>query len=120
MAIKNLIYDTSNAKPQSLVMFNRVAQQDAVAAHNITSNMSKSKKKTPVSTICCCKSQKRGKQLCHRKFRRRERAMIQKGDYARLPFRMFEVTEQWSLGGDGKCFFGFNQDEEWFVKLMRK
>ena len=120
MAIKNLIYDTSNAKPQSLVMFNRVAQQDAGAAHNMTGKMSKSKKKTPVGTICCCKSQKRGKQLCHRKFRRKERTMIQKGDFARLPFRMFEVTEQWDLGGEGKCFFGINHNEEWFVKLMRK
>lgn len=26
----------------------------------------------------------------------------------------------WDLGGDGKAFFGFHLDEEWFVKLMRK
>ena len=115
-----MIYDTSNAKPQSLVMFNRVAQQDAVAAHNITGKMSKSKKKTPVGTICCCKSQKLGKQLCHRKFRRQEHILIKMGDYSRLPLKMIQVTEQWDLGGDGKCFWGFHQNEEWFVKLMRK
>jgi hypothetical protein len=26
----------------------------------------------------------------------------------------------WDLGGDGKAFFGFLPEEEWFVKLMRK
>jgi hypothetical protein len=26
----------------------------------------------------------------------------------------------WDLGGDGKAFFGFHPEEEWFVKLMRK
>ena len=26
----------------------------------------------------------------------------------------------WDLGGEGKAFFGFHPDEEWFVKLMRK
>jgi hypothetical protein len=26
----------------------------------------------------------------------------------------------WDLGGDGKAFFGFHPDEEWYVKLMRK
>lgn len=101
-------------------MFNRVAQQNTVSTHNITDIMSKSKKKTPVSTFCCCKSQKRGKQLCHRKFRCRERSLIQKGDYTKLPLRMTELTNQWNLGGDGKCFWGYCYGEEWFAKLMRK
>jgi len=26
----------------------------------------------------------------------------------------------WDLGGDGKAFFGFHPDEEWYAKLMRK
>jgi hypothetical protein len=26
----------------------------------------------------------------------------------------------WNLGGDGKAFFGFHPEEEWYVKLMRK
>jgi hypothetical protein len=26
----------------------------------------------------------------------------------------------WDLGGDGKAFFGFHPEEEWYVKLMRK
>jgi len=26
----------------------------------------------------------------------------------------------WNLGGDGKAFFGFHPEEEWYVKLLRK
>ena len=26
----------------------------------------------------------------------------------------------WDLGGDGKAFFGFHPEEEWYVKMMRK
>ncbi len=26
----------------------------------------------------------------------------------------------WDLGGDGKTFFGFYPNEDWFAKLMRK
>ena len=60
--------------------------------------MSRSRKKTPVSTFCCCKSQKRGKQFCHRKFRRKERMMIKTSNYDRLPFLLIQVTNQWDLG----------------------
>jgi len=34
--------------------------------------------------------------------------------------KSFEVMSPWDLGGDGKAFFGFHPDEEWYVKLMRK
>ena len=83
--------------------------------------MGKSKKRTPVSTCCCCKSQKRGKQFCHRKFRRRERMMVNKGDEANIPFKMIQVTNPWDLGGDGKMFWGYdNSDKDWWIRLMRK
>ncbi len=88
--------------------------------YSIRDIMSRSKKKTPASTCCCCKSQKRGKQFCNRKFRRRERMMIGKGQYDRLPNKPIEVTDPWDLGGDGKTFWGFNPDEDWFIRLMRK
>ena len=48
-------------------MFNRVAQQESATSPNIRDIMSRSRKRTPVSTWCCCKSQKRGKQFCSRK-----------------------------------------------------
>ena len=101
-------------------MFNRVAQIDIATTRNIRDIMSRSKKRTPASTCCCCKSQKRGKQFCNRKFRRRERMMMGKGQYDRLPNKPIEVTDPWDLGGDGKTFWGFSPDEDWFIRLMRK
>ena len=101
-------------------MFNRVAQQETATSHNITDIMSKSRKRTPVSTWCCCKSQKQGKQFCHRMFRRQERVMIHKNQFERLPCRQWEIVSQWDLGGDGKCYYRGDPTEEWFVKLMRK
>ena len=101
-------------------MFNRVAQQKTATSHNITDIMSKSRKRTPVSTWCCCKSQKQGKQFCHRMFRRQERVMIHTNQFERLPCRQWEIVSQWDLGGDGKCYYRGDPTEEWFVKLMRK
>lgn len=82
--------------------------------------MSKSRKKTPVSTCCCCKSQKKGKQESHRKFRRRENMLVLSGKYENLPYRQWEIVEQWDLGGDGKVYWGHFPSEEWYIHLMRK
>jgi hypothetical protein len=101
-------------------VFNRVAQREYATSHNITDIMGKSRKKTPVSTICCCKSQKQGKQACHRGFRRKERMMILTGRYETLPYRQHEIMNQWDLGGDGKAYWGHFPDREWYIKLMRK
>lgn len=101
-------------------MFNRVVYQEYATAHIITDIMGKSRKKTPACTWCCCKSQKRGKQICHRKYRRHERMFILAGMYDCLPIRQWEVVEQWDLGGDGKHYCGYAPTEEWYIKLMRK
>ena len=101
-------------------MFNRVAQQESVTSHNITDIMGKSRKRTPVSTWCCCKSQKLGKQVSHRMFRRRERILIHTDMLDLLPFRQWEIVSQWDLGGDGKCYFHGDATDEWYIKLMRK
>ena len=101
-------------------MFNRVAQQDVVTSHNITGIMSRSKKRAPVSTGCCCKSQKRGKQRSSRKFRRFEHQMVATENYDRLLHRSYEVMEPWSLGGDGKFYYKADPHDEWYTKLMRK
>lgn len=37
-----------------------------------------------------------------------------------LPLKSFEIMSPWDLGGDGKHFWDFYLDEEWYVKLMRK
>jgi hypothetical protein len=101
-------------------MFNRVAQREFATAHNITGNMSKSRKRFPAGTCCCCKSQKRGKQISHRKFRRREHVLMHNQHFEKLPRRQYEITCQWDLGGDGKCFYGWAPEEEWYQKEMRK
>lgn len=82
--------------------------------------MSKSTKRTPVSTWCCCKSQKRGKQICHRKFRRKERMLILQEKWEGIPFRLREVVDPWDLGGDGKVFWCLAHTDDRLVKLMRK
>ena len=96
-----------------------MAQRESVTSHNITNIMGKSKKRTPVSTWCYCKSQKRGKQICHRKFRRKERILVLSGRFNELPYRQWELVEQWDLGGDGKHYCGYYPEEEWFIKLIR-
>ena len=40
--------------------------------------------------------------------------------YERLPYRSTELTSPWDLGGDGKCFYGYHPDKEWYAKIMRK
>jgi len=37
-----------------------------------------------------------------------------------LPIRQFELTNQYDLGGDGKCYYGYHPNEEWFLRVMRK
>ena len=98
-------------------MFNRVV---CAATRNIRDNMSKSRKKTPAGTWCCCKSQKKGKQVSHRRFRRCEKMVLLSGKEILLPLRQFELTNQYDLGGDGKRYYGYRPNEEWFVRVMRK
>ncbi len=46
--------------------------------------------------------------------------ILQIENFDRLPFYQHEITNQWDLGGDGKGFWGFAPDEEWFKKALRK
>ena len=82
--------------------------------------MSRSRKRTSAGTWCCCKSQKRGKQHCNRKFRRMEHVFIKLGVFEMLPTHQREVMSQWDLGGDGKRYYGYAPDEVWYIKAMRK
>lgn len=58
--------------------------------------------------------------MSHRKFRRKERVLIQTQQFNHLPWRQLEVMEQWDLGGDGKVYWGHYPQEEWYTRLMRK
>jgi len=88
-----------------------------MTVHNIQDAMGKSRKKTCAGTWVAC-SQKRGKTNSHRRFRRRERTMIQSAMYDRVPLLQRELTDQYDLGGDGKAYW--HVDGELRVQLMRK
>jgi hypothetical protein len=70
--------------------------------------MSRSRKKTPIHGIACCRSEKADKKIWHRRFRASERSRLV--DVLRCPeiadgyltthFR--EVSNRWSMGKDGK------------------
>ncbi|MFC4675142.1 hypothetical protein [Dysgonomonas termitidis] len=78
--------------------------------------MSRSRKRTPVSTIACCKSQKADKRICNRLFRRESKVLLKQGKD--LPSRLREVMDVWSFAGDGKRYWGY--DCRFIEKLMRK
>ena len=82
--------------------------------------MGKSRKRTPICTNCICKTQKRGKQFSHRRFRRMECVLLHIEKYSQLPCKQHELTESWDLGGDGKSYFHGCLDEGWYIRLMRK
>ena len=65
-------------------------------------------------------SQKRGKRMCNRLFRRTERQAVCANLFDLLPLRPKEVMNQWDLGGDGKAFHHADSAGEWFLRLMRK
>ena len=82
--------------------------------------MSRSKKRMPGCTCGGNISRKKGKQVCNRKFRRKEHVLLHQREEQLLPLKSLEIMDTWDIGGDGKCFFGFYPEEEWYVKLMRK
>ena len=78
--------------------------------------MSRSRKKTPVSTVACCKSQKRDKRICNRAFRRKSKISLKQG--RELPYRTREIMDVWNFAGDGKCYWGF--DCKYIEEILRK
>ena len=75
-----------------------------VIGSKILQTMSRSRKKTPASTIACCKSQKKDKQMCNRLFRSKSKQYIRVGKEP--PCRLREV------------YWGY--DWQGVEKLMRK
>lgn len=65
--------------------------------------MSHSRKRTPVITFAKCKSQKEGKKIASKKFRRRVKVRMLHMDEV-LPIKSIEITSTYDLGGDGKIY----------------
>ena len=78
--------------------------------------MSRSRKKNPGHTWCG-RSQKRGKQLSNKRFRRSEHQNITMGNFISLPLRTRELTNQYDLGGDGKGFFCPYRNNKWMLRI---
>ena len=76
--------------------------------------MSRSRKRVPVSTCVCCKSQKKGKMLASKRFRRLVKSLLSQGDEM-LPMKSRDLTSPYDLGGDGKKYWHIHSD-----KLLRK
>lgn len=76
--------------------------------------MSRSRKKVPVSTFACCKSQKKGKIMASKRFRRLVKSLLSQGEEL-LPMKSHDVTSTYDLGGDGKTYWK-NHTEEFMRK----
>ena len=76
--------------------------------------------KTGLTLMTDGMSRSRKKQIASKRFRRRVRILMRLRKYERLPYRSTELTSPWDLGGDGKCFYGYHPDKEWYAKVMRK
>jgi len=71
-----------------------------------------------------CTSDKPGKHLANKKFRRIEKAKLKNGKYYDLPVRVREVFNVWSMPKDGKGYFGYlehtSERYDEFLKYKRK
>ena len=77
--------------------------------------MSRSRRKTPISGITTAASEKEDKRLANRRWRRRNKQLVQCGHYEPLQ-HLREITNVWLMDKDGK----FRFDPERFPELMRK
>ncbi len=79
--------------------------------------MSRSRKRIPVSTNACCKSQKKDKRICNRTFRRKSKILLLKNED--LPLGTREVLNVFSFSGDGKHYVR-STDYSLIEKVLRK
>ena len=81
--------------------------------------MSRSRKKVAVCYNAGGDSQKRGKQACNRKFRRREHLLVTLGRTDEAPRRTWEITPSWNLGCEGHQWCG-DASPELQAQVVRK
>lgn len=80
--------------------------------------MSKSTRNNPAGGWTTAKSEKYDKMVAHRRFRRREREAIHHG--REPPVSLRQVSNVWDFNKDGKRWFGYHPEEEWWQRFMRK
>lgn len=73
--------------------------------------MSRSRKKTPITTNAVVrKSQRKDKKLCNRRFRAVTRNSMHHEEDP--PYRLREVQDEWNFDGDGKGYWRNCPEEE--------
>lgn len=87
--------------------------------------MSRSFRKHHHIGIAGC-SDKKGKQQANRMFRLKERMMLRAEEFEKIPVRVREVLNVWSMPKDGKTYYGKWKNDltydrhKWFIKFTRK
>lgn len=66
--------------------------------------MSRSRRRTPITGTCVCRSERRDKEAWHRRFRRITDAAIHHEKEVMPHIR--DVSNPWSFGKDGKTYWG--------------
>ena len=95
------------------VMFNGNMRVSQPHASKYYIKMSRSRKKFPAGVNCCCKSQKKGKKVASKRFRRKVKVLMHQESYERLPFFSIELRSKEFLENSNKTsripiFLSFN------------
>lgn len=78
--------------------------------------MARSKRKTPIRGITTAESDKKDKQLAHRRYRRKMKAVLQQVPDAEIFPSLRELSNPWNMRKDGKIRF----DPKQYPKDIRK
>jgi hypothetical protein len=71
--------------------------------------MSRSRRKTPITGVTTCRSERLDKIIWHRRFRARQRTIMR--SFApdvwddKLPWKAAQIVNIWSMGKDGHIFY---------------
>ncbi len=90
------------------VMFNGSMRVSQPHASKYYIKMSRSRKKFPAGVNCCCKSQKKGKKVASRRFRRKVKVLMHQESYERLPFFLHRIDFSVGFGWRRKIFLWFS------------
>ena len=83
------------------------------SANQLYAEMSRSKKKTPISGVTISRSEKKDKRNANRRFRRKTKEQVNSGDETISELR--ELSNVWDFDKDGKLY-----DSHMSKKDMRK
>ena len=78
--------------------------------------MARSQRKTPIRGITTAESEKKDKQLAHRRYRRKMKAVLQQAPDAEILPHVRDLSNPWSMSKDGRIRF----DPKKYPKDMRK